>query len=735
MALGFLFSVSSCDLFDLDINTNPNTPSTVTPELLLTNVMVDGFAGITGLASTASGFVVHNTNSDNFQFNNQSFNGTWNFYYTGPLKDLDELVKLTSVDANGDGKSDNPRYLAMAQVLKAYFFSIMVDMWGDVPFSQAFQGNSDEVIKTPVYDDDAAVYAACIQLLDDALANLNLPNPASVVKGDIMYSTNSATNKTKWTKAATSLKLKLLLQTRLVDASAADKIKDIINNQQANLITSSADDFLFQFSTSISPDYRHANYAYAGADYGGGYISHQLMFEMLKNADPRTPYYFKRQTKTFLDKNDATQKQTIPCSQRSDCKYDYFPTSKFVLPELYGAGTTDISAVVDVTAPTFGALSSTFPPANVNVDTDVITYGTPQNILTGQLVRISTTGELPAGLFTPVTAPATPPTAVDFYAIKVDANSFKLASSAANATAGTAVDITSAGTGTHRIREKGVISKWYVKAGELATTGKPLLDILLKNVTTTVLATQTGLATQAKAEGASLIQGETVSSINALEYMSGFFGRDRSDPSGVPNDTGIRTAHGLYPEGGLYDDVPEPANNNKGRGDGIFPIATSWMVKFWQIEAALTVAGVNPPQSVDALFAAAIREQMAKVSSFASKDSGAPIGGIASADVTAYVNAQAAKLTAAGTSAAKLAVALKQAWFCNYGNGLEMYNTFRRTGLPADLQQPLQLPGNFALRIPYAQDELNLNPNTPVKTYDTPDAAIFWDQLKFQFVK
>jgi Starch-binding associating with outer membrane/Susd and RagB outer membrane lipoprotein len=571
MALGFLFSVSSCDLFDLDINTNPNTPSALTPELLLTNVMVDGMSGLAGFASTAAGFAVHNTNSDNFQFNNQSFNGTWNFYYTGPLKDLDELIKLTGVDGNGDGKADNPRYLGMAQILKAYFYSVMVDMWGDVPFSEALKGNATDVNKAPVYDDDAAVYAACIQLLDDAIANIALPNPVTIVKGDIMYSTASAANATKWTKAANSLKLKLLLQTRLVDASAASKIQAIMNSQ-ATLITAAADDFLFQFSQSITPDYRHSGYAYGGADYGGGYVAHQLVYEMLRPltvggavpGDPRTPFYFKRQTKTVLDPNDATQKQTIPCSQRTDCLYNYFPLSNYVAQGVYNKTAT-----------------------------------------------------------------------------------------------------------------------------ALTTTEK--------------------------------------------EYLAGFFGRDRADPSGVPNDTGIRTAHGLYPEGGLYDDAPEPANNNKGRGDGIFPIATSWMVKFWQMEAMLTLGVTHPSQSVDQLFTAAMTEQMAKVNSFVGKDAGAVA--MTAASMTAYQTAWSARLTAAGTNAQKLAVVLKQAWYCNYGNGFEVYNTFRRTGLPNDLQAPLQLPGNFALRIPYAQDELNLNPNTPVKTYDTPDAAIFWDQLKFQFVK
>jgi hypothetical protein len=648
------------------------------------------------------------------------------------------LIKITNIDINGDGNSDNPRYLAMAQVLKAYYYSVMVDMWGDIPYSQALQGNDAEAVKAPVYDDDQEVYGKLIGLLDAALANLALPNPASTIKGDVLFAVStSAANKTKWTKAATSLKLKLLLQTRATDASAAAKIADIITNQQGNLITAAADDMAFQFSTSISPDYRHSNYAYGSADYGGGYVAHQLVFEMLKNGDPRTSFYFKRQTKTLLDPADATQKQTIPCSQRADCKYNYFPRSAFIADELYDATPADLATPTNVSQASFGAQSNTFPAANVDPATDVFTYAvlaTPTDIATGQLVRITTTGALPAGL-----SSATPPaTAIDAYAIKVGATGFKLATSAANATAGTAIDITDIGSGNHRIREKGIVSKWHVRAGELATAGKKVADITFKNAITTVNAPLTGLVTYSKAEGASLVQGETMGTVSALDYLSGWFGRDRADPSGVPNDTGIRTAHGLYPEGGLYDDIPEPANNNKGRGDGIFPIATSWMVKFWQLEAMLALNLNHPNQSVDQLFASAMNDQFAKVNGFATKDAAA-ISMTSTAwtgpTIADYVTSWSDKLTAAGTNAAKLQVVLKQAWFCNYGNGLELYNTFRRTGLPNDLQTPLQLPGNFALRLPYAQDELNLNPNTPVKPYDTPDAAVFWDGLKFQFVK
>lgn len=75
--------------------------------------------------------------------------------------------------------------------------------------------------------------------------------------------------------------------------------------------------------------------------------------------------------------------------------------------------------------------------------TDVITWTStanrPSNILTGTRVRLTTTTTLPAGLAL----------ATDYYVIKVSDTTCKLATSYANATTGTAIDITSTGTGTH----------------------------------------------------------------------------------------------------------------------------------------------------------------------------------------------------------------------------------------------------------------------------------------------
>jgi hypothetical protein len=86
--------------------------------------------------------------------------------------------------------------------------------------------------------------------------------------------------------------------------------------------------------------------------------------------------------------------------------------------------------------------SATF---TADAGTDIITYTSttslPSNLLTGTRVRLTTTTTLPAGLSL----------ATDYYVIRINDTTAELATSYANAIAGTQVNITDAGTGTHTI--------------------------------------------------------------------------------------------------------------------------------------------------------------------------------------------------------------------------------------------------------------------------------------------
>jgi len=85
------------------------------------------------------------------------------------------------------------------------------------------------------------------------------------------------------------------------------------------------------------------------------------------------------------------------------------------------------------------SLSTTF---TADAATDICTSAKDiesYNIITGTAVTLTTTGTLPAGLAT----------ATNYFIIHVSSTTFKLATTLANADAGTAIDITDAGLGTH----------------------------------------------------------------------------------------------------------------------------------------------------------------------------------------------------------------------------------------------------------------------------------------------
>lgn len=101
--------------------------------------------------------------------------------------------------------------------------------------------------------------------------------------------------------------------------------------------------------------------------------------------------------------------------------------------------TSTTTATAQSTTNTLGYGDTFTADASTDIITMTSTTNIPSNILTGTRVRLTTTTTLPGGLAL----------ATDYYVIKVTDSTFKLATSYANAIAGTAINITDAGTGTH----------------------------------------------------------------------------------------------------------------------------------------------------------------------------------------------------------------------------------------------------------------------------------------------
>ena len=79
------------------------------------------------------------------------------------LKDLEGIIKSNA------GDTGSPQYLGIAQLLKAYVVSTMVDLFGDIPYTEALNGDSETAIVNPNFEDDAAIYAKMLLLVDEGI--------------------------------------------------------------------------------------------------------------------------------------------------------------------------------------------------------------------------------------------------------------------------------------------------------------------------------------------------------------------------------------------------------------------------------------------------------------------------------------------------------------------------------------------------------------------------------------
>ena len=209
----------SCEKY-LDVNTDPNNPTSVTPDLVLPTAQ--NYSAIIsirdrGINHIGNMFMYNWSQSDGFSWYEDEFlyDVTTTFYeqifeytYSSVLKQYQILDEL-----EGD---EYVYYKAIGKIMKAYHFQLLVDFYGDVPYTEALQ-RSDNA--TPAYDDGQTVYEGLITELTAAIELIK--NADEVVAkepadDDAMYGGDM----TSWIQFANSVKLRIL--TRQMSMSGRD---------------------------------------------------------------------------------------------------------------------------------------------------------------------------------------------------------------------------------------------------------------------------------------------------------------------------------------------------------------------------------------------------------------------------------------------------------------------------------------------------------------------------------
>ncbi|MCL6272619.1 SusD/RagB family nutrient-binding outer membrane lipoprotein [Muricauda sp. 2012CJ35-5] len=322
---GMALVLVSCETTELDLTANPNalTPDLASADFLLNSVQEDFVRQFEGDAD--------NDPNDNWQsggnttgdgFNELGMELTRivnmsgrNYVSTYQGSDMTDewsnayriLANIRTMQPLAE-EAGLTHHLAIGEFIEAFLFVTMVDFFGDVPYSEAAIADDNF---NPVADPGASIYDAALALLDQAIVNFN-SDPSAKPPTDFYY----AGDEDQWIKACNTLKMKIYLQRRLVDASAAASFNAII--AAGDYISDTEDDLIFQWgATSASqPDNRHPrygiNYTVSGA---GEYMSNWLMNLMDTTDDPRIRYYFYRQNATVPGADGTpVDEQTLNCS-------------------------------------------------------------------------------------------------------------------------------------------------------------------------------------------------------------------------------------------------------------------------------------------------------------------------------------------------------------------------------------------------------------------------------------
>ena len=282
-----LFIVIGCTKDFEEMNYDPNEPTSVPPEYLLTNaefrimdyIWDEWWNGRQGLVYSQYWSQTAYTEESRFEPRGNITDSYWGYFYTN-MMDLQEIIKLnTDEDTKGTAAASGPNenQIAVARIMKAFTYQMMTDIWGDIPYFDALQSTENT---SPSYSKQSEIYTDLLKELTEAQAMI----VAGDINGDIIYGGDM----TKWKKFANSLRMRIALRTSKVNANYIADIEAAIADGPFD----GFEDDAFLTFDGIAPGY---NPLYESAIVSGRppdfAVSEPMINALVGLNDPRLPLY------------------------------------------------------------------------------------------------------------------------------------------------------------------------------------------------------------------------------------------------------------------------------------------------------------------------------------------------------------------------------------------------------------------------------------------------------------
>ncbi|TVR84261.1 MAG: SusD/RagB family nutrient-binding outer membrane lipoprotein [Saprospirales bacterium] len=258
--------ISGCDDY-LDINEDPNNPTTAPIEGLMINSTFETARNTYRVGSVTSFFVQHlaspNAATGTDIHDAISYGTAWSQLYFN-IGDLREIIEQAEA-------INAPHYSGPARIMKAYNLSLLVNMFGDIPYSQAFRTDNLQ----PAYDASSAVYEVILQNINQGIADLNAEESAAAPGGDDFIFQG---NLDSWKKTGYALQARFLNHFSKLGSYNPQSVLTAVENAFAN----SEDDFEMTFFASPNEaqnQWHRTAVLNAGLNLGG-WLSDQIVDQL-----------------------------------------------------------------------------------------------------------------------------------------------------------------------------------------------------------------------------------------------------------------------------------------------------------------------------------------------------------------------------------------------------------------------------------------------------------------------
>ncbi len=277
------------------LNENEKSPTAVPPQTLFTNAQ-------TTLASQMINTSVNNNifklvsqqwtettyiDESNYDWSTRRISdNVWAALYAGTLSNL-ENARITLEGINYNVTQTNEmgirvNQLAIIDIMMVYTFQVLVDTFGDIPYTEALKGNANYL---PKYDNASSIYLSLISRLNNDLSNLS-PNFTNFGSADIMYNGNLS----QWIKLANSIKLKLGINLLASNTNIAVANTAIISAVNGGVLSSNTDNCKISFETA-SPNQNPLYTDLVASGRNDFVVTKPFVDKLIQLNDPRRPIY------------------------------------------------------------------------------------------------------------------------------------------------------------------------------------------------------------------------------------------------------------------------------------------------------------------------------------------------------------------------------------------------------------------------------------------------------------